>query len=249
MRLRFAGALSLAVVLSLSQIPAGAQAGRAGASASPAPRHSSRPRRQARSVGNLAGVMSAANDDILSAFRQQGRSRRPGDCRRRRDSLPTRGAQQEAGELRQSRRRETPRRTVTCRACPRITYMPFPFQIIQLPESDHDSVPRYVHATRYIYTNGSPHPPGPIEWWMGDSRGRWEGDTLVVDVVHFNDATWFDRTGNFSQRRAARRGALFAGRPRSHQLRSHDRGSEGLHASVEDAHGALSPHRTQLPAA
>ena len=32
---------------------------------------------------------------------------------------------------------------------------------------------------------------------MGDSRGRWEGDTLVVDVVHFTPNTWFDRTGNF----------------------------------------------------
>jgi hypothetical protein len=32
---------------------------------------------------------------------------------------------------------------------------------------------------------------------MGDSRGRWDGDTLVVDVVHFTDRTWFDRAGNF----------------------------------------------------
>jgi hypothetical protein len=32
---------------------------------------------------------------------------------------------------------------------------------------------------------------------MGDSRGHWDGDTLVVDVVHFTDQTWLDRSGNF----------------------------------------------------
>ena len=45
--------------------------------------------------------------------------------------------------------------------------------------------------------NGTPHPPGHIDWWMGDSRGRWEGDTLAVDLIHFNDQTWFDKAGNF----------------------------------------------------
>jgi hypothetical protein len=77
---------------------------------------------------------------------------------------------------------------------PRITYMPFPFQILQ----SRDQVTilyEYLHAIRYIYLRGQ-HPAGPVEWWMGDSRGRWEGNTLVVDVVHFNGDTWFDRAGN-----------------------------------------------------
>ena len=38
---------------------------------------------------------------------------------------------------------------------------------------------------------------GPIGFWLGDSRARWEGDTLVVDVVDFNEETWLDRAGNF----------------------------------------------------
>jgi hypothetical protein len=79
---------------------------------------------------------------------------------------------------------------------PRIMYMSFPFQIIQKP-NELTFLYEFVHTVRYVFTNGSPHPPGPIEWWLGDSRGRWEGDTLVVDVIHFNDRTWFDRAGNF----------------------------------------------------
>jgi len=78
---------------------------------------------------------------------------------------------------------------------PRVTYMPYPFQIFQTP-AHVAIVYEYVHAVRRIHMN-SPHPDGPIEWWMGDSRGRWEGDTLVVDVVHLTGETWFDRAGNF----------------------------------------------------
>jgi hypothetical protein len=77
---------------------------------------------------------------------------------------------------------------------PRATYMPFPFQIVQTPEQI-SVLYEYAHTVRNIYMN-SEHPEGPIEWWMGDSRGRWEGDTLVVDVVHFNAETWLDRAGN-----------------------------------------------------
>jgi hypothetical protein len=79
---------------------------------------------------------------------------------------------------------------------PRIMYMAHPFQIFQKPQQ-LTMLFEYVHATRYVYTNGTPHPPGHIDWWMGDSRGRWDGDALVVDVIDFNEETWFDRAGNF----------------------------------------------------
>jgi hypothetical protein len=79
---------------------------------------------------------------------------------------------------------------------PRVMYASFPFQIIQRPDQV-TMLFEWAHATRYIHTNGTPHPPGHIDWWMGDSRGRWEGDTLVVDVVHFGGETWLDRAGNY----------------------------------------------------
>jgi hypothetical protein len=51
---------------------------------------------------------------------------------------------------------------------------------------------------RTVWTNGTRHPVGnDKEYWLGDSRGKWEGDTLVVDVTGFNDETWLDRAGNF----------------------------------------------------
>ena len=78
---------------------------------------------------------------------------------------------------------------------PRIMYMPYPFQIVQTPKTVMFFF-EYLHATRNVFMD-SPHMRGPVEFWMGDSRGTWDGDTLVVDVVHFNDQTWFDRAGNF----------------------------------------------------
>ena len=78
---------------------------------------------------------------------------------------------------------------------PRITYMPYPFQILQTADSTL-IIYEYVHAVRTIYTD-RPHLPGAIDFWLGESRGRWDGDTLVVDSVHFNDKTWFDGAGNF----------------------------------------------------
>jgi hypothetical protein len=78
---------------------------------------------------------------------------------------------------------------------PRVTYMPYPFQIFQTP-GQIVMIYEWVHTIRNIYMGGE-RLSGPIEWYMGDSRGHWEGDTLVVDVTHFTGETWFDRSGNF----------------------------------------------------
>ncbi len=73
--------------------------------------------------------------------------------------------------------------------------MPFPFEIIQNPKLITMSY-EFGHARRSIFTDGTPHPDGFPDFWMGDSRGRWEGDTLVVDVTNLDDRTWLDHAGN-----------------------------------------------------
>lgn len=78
---------------------------------------------------------------------------------------------------------------------PRSVYFPAPFQILQRPR-DLTLIGSFG-AVRTIHTNGTRHPEGPFGFWLGDSRGHWEGDTLVVDVVDFNEETWLDRAGNF----------------------------------------------------
>ena len=78
---------------------------------------------------------------------------------------------------------------------PRATYMPFPFHIVQSTNKIL-IVYEFASAQRTIHLDEVPA-SYPIDTWMGHSRGRWEGDTLVVDVNSFNDQTWFDRAGNF----------------------------------------------------
>lgn len=96
---------------------------------------------------------------------------------------------------RQNRRTEDMEARCHMPGVPRITYMPYPFQIAQSARQV-SILYEYAHVFRNIYLD-SEHPDGPISWWMGDSRAKWEGDTLVVDVIHFTDQTWFDRSGNY----------------------------------------------------
>jgi hypothetical protein len=68
-----------------------------------------------------------------------------------------------------------------------------PYQIVQRPGS-FVLMYEYNHVTRVVHTDGRPHVGPNIRLYMGDSIGRWEGDTLVVDTTNFNDKTSFSQT-------------------------------------------------------
>ena len=77
---------------------------------------------------------------------------------------------------------------------PRANYMPQPFQILQSPSAVFFAY-QYAGAVRNIYLKDPG--PAPVDSWMGQSVGRWEGETFVIEASGFNDSTWFDRSGNF----------------------------------------------------
>ena len=78
---------------------------------------------------------------------------------------------------------------------PRIYLQPFPFQIVQIPK-EILMFYEYDHTVRQIFMDGRAHPSDATPTYMGHSIGKWEGDTLVVDTVGFNDKTWLDRDGH-----------------------------------------------------
>jgi hypothetical protein len=77
---------------------------------------------------------------------------------------------------------------------PRAAYLPYPFQIIQGTEKILIAY-EFAATPRIVYFG--PMPPPPVDSWMGQSVGRYVGDTLEITVTGFNDQTWFDRAGNF----------------------------------------------------
>ena len=121
---------------------------------------------------------------------------------------------------------------------PRAMYMPYPFQIVQSTNKVQMAF-AFTSTARTIHLDEVEPPP---DWtYMGHSVGRWEGDTLVVDVTEFNGKNWFDRAGNFHSdalRLEERYTADLGGR---HPIRGHDRRPEHLQRTLEHLHAALSP--------
>jgi hypothetical protein len=80
---------------------------------------------------------------------------------------------------------------------PRHAIAPAAHRIVQMPGYVVYML-EYSHSYRVIPTGGGPHLGGTFKLFQGDSRGRWEGNTLVVDVTNINGLTWFDNAGNFA---------------------------------------------------
>jgi hypothetical protein len=118
---------------------------------------------------------------------------------------------------------------------PRIYLQPFPFQIVQIPK-EILMFYEYDHTVRQIFMDGRSHPSDITPTYLGHSIGKWEGDTLVVDTVGFNDKTWLDRDGH----------------PHSDQLhvteRFHrvDRDTMQIDITMEDPKALAKPWKTQL---
>jgi hypothetical protein len=80
---------------------------------------------------------------------------------------------------------------------PRATYLPHPFQIVQ-GDDDILFVYSFANANRAVHMKDHRTiDEVPVDLWMGWSNGRWDGDTLVVEVIANDDRTWFDRAGNY----------------------------------------------------
>lgn len=78
---------------------------------------------------------------------------------------------------------------------------PYPWRFVQYPT--HKAATHIfllyesnIHSYRQIFMDGRKHPPDPDPTWYGHSIGWWEGTTLVIDTVGFNDKFWFDRRGH-----------------------------------------------------
>ena len=78
---------------------------------------------------------------------------------------------------------------------PHADLLPEPFKIIQTPG---EILILYEVETifRQIFTDGRKHPTDPSPTWLGYSVGKWDGDTLVVDTMGFNDLSWLDARGH-----------------------------------------------------
>jgi hypothetical protein len=105
---------------------------------------------------------------------------------------------------------------------PRIA--PYPWRIVQDANHVYFLFEGNIHSFRQIFMNGK-HPADPDPTWYGHSIGTWDGDTLVVDTIGFNDKFWFD----------------FRGHPHSEQLHTIERYTRKDLGTLEDKVTIIDP--------
>ena len=108
------------------------------------------------------------------------------------ETIPLLPAARKIMEARQSK--DDPEANCLPTGIPRIA--PYPWRIIQTPTHIFFLFEGNIHSYRQIFMDGRKHPEDPDPTWYGHSVARWEGDTLVVDSVGFNDKFWFDFAGH-----------------------------------------------------
>jgi hypothetical protein len=145
------------------------------------------PRNSYDGHADLSGIWQAkatAGDDIEKSIVDPSNKKIP--------YLPAMAAKQKA--LAKDKAKLDPVGKCYMPGIPRLMYMNYPFQILQTAKYIV-VVSEYSHTYRIIYMDGSPH-IDYLPFWLGDSRGHWDGDTLVVDALSFNDQTWLDKAAN-----------------------------------------------------
>jgi hypothetical protein len=75
-------------------------------------------------------------------------------------------------------------------------HAPYPWRFVEQPGYMFILFEGNIHSYRQIFMDGRKHPDDPDPSWYGHSVGKWEGDTLVVDSIGFNDRFWFDFVGH-----------------------------------------------------
>jgi hypothetical protein len=73
---------------------------------------------------------------------------------------------------------------------------PYPWRIVQIPGYIYFIFEGNIHSYRQIFTDGRKHPADPNPSWYGHSIGSWDGDTMVIDTIGYNDRFWFDFRGH-----------------------------------------------------
>ena len=119
---------------------------------------------------------------------------------------------------------------------PRAIYVPSPFHILQTPT--HIVILHERMSWRIIPVGNHTPLPDTMRLWMGDSVGRWDGNTLVVETRNLNGKSWLNEVGDVDQPCRHGRGAVHADGAQHGGVRGNRDRSCRLHTSVDDWHAA-----------